>query len=100
MNVMKETLAQPDRALYTRVGLRTRMLKTSTQEKHELIRRFASGELSSQQIGQKLVDLDRKNRTKKVVFLSSCVGLLTLILAPFLVFVGHAGPSGIHSSRQ
>lgn len=65
------------------------MHKTATQEKHELIRRFASGEIASAQVGKKLVDLDRKNRTRKVVLLSSLVGIVSLVMAPFLMSLGH-----------
>ena len=96
---MKETLAKPSTALYTRLVPGVRMHKTATQEKQDLIRRFASGEIAPSQVGKKLVDLDRKNRTKKVVLLSSLVGFIALILAPFLVSVGHMGSADSRASQ-
>lgn len=76
------------------------MHKTTTQEKQELVRRFASGEVTSAQFGKKVAELDRKNRTRKVAILSKFVALLTLILAPFLVHAGHFGSPSSSSSPQ
>lgn len=76
------------------------MHKTATKEKQDLVRRFASGEVTSSQFGKKVVEIDRKNRTRKVALLAKGVSLLTLILAPFLVHAGHFGSASSSSTQS
>lgn len=97
--MIENILAEPSLSVYTRFVPGAPMLKTATQEKHALIRRFAQGEIPSAQMGKKLVDIDRRNRTKKLVLFTSILGLVALILAPFLAGIGHSDPADSSASR-
>lgn len=65
-------------------------LNPATVEKHELLRKLVSGEMSSASIGKKFVALDEKYRTEKLKQFATILGFAFLLISPF---VRSAGPA-------
>lgn len=63
-------------------------LNPASAEKHELLRKLVSGEISSASIGKKLVELDEKHRTIRLKRFVSVLGIAFLLVSPFIRSAG------------
>lgn len=63
-------------------------LNPATVEKHELLRKLVSGEISSASIGKKFVELDEKYRTERLKHFAAILGFAFLLISPFIRSAG------------
>ena len=88
-----------DGAMKSSPEKRANSINPATAEKHELLKKLASGEVHSTQIGKKLVALDQKHRTKKLVLFTSILSVIFVLISPFMPSVSAGSPSS-DSSRS
>ncbi len=59
-------------------------LNPATVEKHELLRKIVSGEISSASMGKQFVALDEKHRTERFKKFATVLGIAFLLISPFI----------------